>query len=83
MILKMEASCSSSGSAANDRTEGVRIATFHQWKYSHYFVVVEERGKNMQTCCTLCSDSTKPLSCARNTTNYEIDHSIVRQVANS
>ena len=69
MILKMEASCSSSGSAANDKTEGVRTATFHQWKYSHYFVVVEEGDKNMQARCTLCSDSSKPLSCARNTTS--------------
>ena len=43
----MEASCSSSGRAANDRTEGVRITTFHPWKYSHYFVVVEEGDKNM------------------------------------
>ena len=41
----MEVSCSSSGNVANDRTEGVRIVTFHQWKYSLYVVVVEEGDK--------------------------------------
>ena len=67
VILKMEASCLSSGSASNDRTEG--IVTFHQWKYSHYIMVVEEGDKNMRARCTLCSDSSKPLSCARNTSS--------------
>ena len=55
MILRLKASCSSSGRAANDRTEGVRITTFHPWEYSHYFVVVEEGDKNMRACS--CSHS--------------------------
>ena len=49
--------------------QGVKVATFHQWKYSHYFVVVDESEKNMRARCTLCSPSSKPLSCARNTTS--------------
>ena len=49
----MEASCSSSGSAASDRTEGVRIATFRQRKCSHYFVVVEEGDKKCQLVLVL------------------------------
>ena len=49
--------------------QGVKVATFHQWKYSHYFVVVDESEKNMRARCTLCSPSSKPLSCARNITS--------------
>ena len=49
--------------------QGVKVATFHQWKYSHYFVVVDESEKNMRARCTLCSPSSKPLLCARNTTS--------------
>ena len=60
---------SSSGAGPSGRTEGVRIATFYQWKYSHYFVVVDEGEKNLHARCTLCSASSKPLSCARNTTS--------------
>ncbi|XP_065893472.1 uncharacterized protein [Dysidea avara] len=44
-------------------------ATLYHWKYSHYFEVVEEGDKNIRACCTLCSASAKPLSCARNTTS--------------
>ena len=68
----MELSSTSSGSGLSGpsgRTERVRIAMFHQWKYSHYFVVVDEGEKNMRARCTLCSASSKPLSCARNTTS--------------
>jgi len=53
---------------------GAKTATFYQWKYSHYFTVVEdlEGTKNMHAQCRLCSPSSKPLSCARNTTlNYK------------
>ena len=48
---------------------GVNVATFHQWKYSRYFVIVDKSEKNMRARCTLCSPSSKPLSCARNTTS--------------
>ena len=34
---------------------GVKVANFHQWKYSHYFVVIDESEKNMRARCTLCS----------------------------
>ena len=43
-------------------------ATFHSWKYSHYFKVVEEGSKNIRVRCTLCP-GTKTLSSARNTTS--------------
>ena len=43
--------------------------TFYGWKYSHYFVVVEENEKNLQARCTLCALSKTPLSTARNTTS--------------
>ena len=65
----MEAGDTPSGSGLSGRTKRVRIATFHQWKYSHYFVVVDEGEKNMRARCKLCSASSKPLSCARNTTS--------------
>ena len=85
----MEAGDAPSGSGLSGpsgRTEGVRIATFHQWKYSHYFAVVDEREKNMRTRCTLCSASSKPLSCARNTTSnfkkhLETVHKTVKLIA--
>ena len=48
---------------------GVKEATFYNWKYRQYFKVVEEGDKNLRARCTLCSDSAKPLSCARNTTS--------------
>ena len=44
-------------------------ATFHGWKYSHYFLVVEENEKNLRAKCTLCGPSKKPLSTAHNTTS--------------
>ena len=47
-------------------SQGVKVATFHQWKYNHYFMAIDESQKNMQACCTFCSPSSKPLSCARN-----------------
>ena len=43
-------------------------ATFYGWKYSHYFVVVEEIDKTLRARCTLCPAHKKPLSTARNTT---------------
>ena len=48
---------------------GVKKATFYHWKYRHYFEVVDEGDKNLKAHCTLCSPSSKPLSCARNTTS--------------
>ena len=48
---------------------GVKEATFYHWKYRHYFEVVDESDKNLKVCCTLCSPSSKPLCCARNTTS--------------
>ena len=41
-VGEMEAS--SSTVTAN---QGVKTATFYGWKYSHYFVVVEESDKNL------------------------------------
>ena len=37
---------SRSGAGPSGRTEVVRIAMFYQWKFSHYFVVADEREKN-------------------------------------
>ena len=48
---------------------GVKEATFYHWKYRHYFEVVDEGDKNLKARCNLCSPSSKPLSCARNTTS--------------
>ena len=31
--------------------------TFYGWKYKHYFVVVEEKKKNLKARCTLCAPS--------------------------
>ena len=31
-----------------------RSPTFYEWKYSHYFVVVEDNDKNLWARCTLC-----------------------------
>lgn len=66
-IIEAIQSCSSSVNS----TLGVKTATFYQWKYNHYFTVVEdlEGAKNMRARCTLCSPSSKPLSCAKNTTS--------------
>ena len=69
VLVKEETGPTSSGSISQGETEGVKTATFYQWKYSHYFVVVEEGVKNMQASCTLCAASRKPLSSARNTTS--------------
>ena len=82
----MEAGDPPSASGLSGRTEGVKIATVHQWNYSHYFVVVDEGEKNMRARCTLCSASSKPLSCARNTTSnfkkyLETVHKTVKLVA--
>jgi len=49
--------------------QGVKTATFYDWKYSHYFIVVEESDKNLQARCILCTPSQKTLSSARNTTS--------------
>ena len=43
-------------------------ATFHGWKYKHYFILLSEDEKNLKVRCTLCSGN-KTLSCARNTTS--------------
>ena len=58
----------SSSSNSKGASQGVRVAIFYHWKYSHYFEVVDEGDKNLKARCTLCSASAKPLSCARNTT---------------
>ena len=78
----MEVSSAPNGSGLS----GPSGTTFHQWKYSHYFVVVDEGEKNMRARCTLCSASSKPLSCARNTTSsfkkhLETVHKTVKLVA--
>ena len=69
VMVEEESGPTSSGNVNQGETQGVRTATFFQWKYSHYFTVVEEGVKNMRMCCTLCSPSSKPLSSARNTTS--------------
>ena len=43
-------------------------ATFHGWKYKHYFVLLSENDKNLKVYCTLCSGN-ETLLCARNTTS--------------
>ena len=43
-------------------------ATFHGWRFKHYFKIVEEGDKNIQVRCTLCPGN-KTLSSARNTTS--------------
>ena len=48
--------------------EGSSTATFHKWKFSHYFVIVNEGEKNLRVRCTLCPGN-KTLSCTRNTTS--------------
>ena len=66
--------CETSGSTSSKASQGVRVATFYQWKYHHNFKVVEEGEKNLKARCTLCSASAKPLSCARNTTSNFLDN---------
>jgi len=52
------------------------MATFYQWKYQHYFTIVEdsESAKNIRARCTLYSPSSKPLSFARNSTSNVKKH---------
>ena len=69
VLVEEESGPTSSGNISEREIEGVKTATFYQWKYSHYFVVVEEGVKNMRARCTLCAPSRKPLSSARNTTS--------------
>ena len=69
VLVEEESGPTSSGSINHREIEGVKTATFYQWKYSHYFIVVEEGVKNMRAHCTLCAASSKPLSSARNTTS--------------
>ena len=62
-------SSSSHGSSGEVASIGnISIATFHGWKYKHYFVLLSEDDKNLKVCYTLCSRN-KTLSCARNTTS--------------
>ena len=62
---------------------GVKEAKFYKWKYRRYFEVVEERDKNLRVCCTLCSASVKPLSCARNIiSNFKKHLDSVHKTAN-
>ena len=69
VLVEEESGPTSSGSINYREIEGVKTTTFYQWKYSHYFIVVEEGVKNMRVRCTLCAASSKPLSSARNTTS--------------
>ena len=69
VLVKEESGPTSGGSVNHREIEGVKTATFYQWKYSHYFIVVKEGVKNMRARCTLCAASSKPLSSARNTTS--------------
>ena len=62
-------SSSSYGSSGEVASIGdTSTATFHGWKYKHYFVLLSENDKNLKVRCTLCSGN-KTLSCARNTTS--------------
>jgi len=45
----------------------VKQATFHKWKFRHYFAVVE-------VWCKLCAPSNKTLSSACNTTSNLMKH---------
>ena len=53
------------GSSSNN--EAI-TATFHGWKYNHYFKVIEDGTKNIRLCCTSCPGN-KTLFSARNTTS--------------
>ena len=57
----------SDGSTVSRGNRGEKEATFYHWKHRHYFEVVDEGDKNLKGHCTLCSPSSKLLSCARNT----------------
>ena len=59
----------SNSSIVSRGSRGAKEATFYHWKYKHYFEVVHEGDKNLNAHCTLCSPSSKPLSCARSTTS--------------
>lgn len=65
MVVEEGGGSTSSGST-NHKIPGeiqcIKTAAFYQWKYSYYFVVVEEGVKNTQARCTLCAPSNKPLS---------------------
>jgi len=47
VVVEEESGPTSCGNANQGEIEGVKTATFYQWKYSHYFTVVEEGVKNM------------------------------------
>ena len=53
VVVEEESGPTSSGNASQGEMQGVRTATFYQWKYSHYFTVVEEGVKNMRVRCML------------------------------
>ena len=55
-------------SSGNSEQDLQPCATFHKWKYSHYFVITEEGEKNIRARCKLCVGN-KTLSCACNTTS--------------
>ena len=62
-------SSSSHGSSGEVASIGnTSTATFHGWKYKHYFVLLSENDKNLKVRCTLCSGN-KTLSCTRNTSS--------------
>ena len=63
-------SSSSHGSSGEVASIGsTSIATFHGWKYKHYFILLSEDEKNLKVCCTLCSgNKTLSYAIARNTT---------------
>ena len=42
VIVEEESGLTSSGNAKQGEIQGVKTATFYQWKYIYYFTVVEE-----------------------------------------
>ena len=74
MAVEEESGPTSSGSANQGKIQGIKTATFYQWKYIHYFTVVDKGVKNMWVRCTLQSPSSKPFSSARNTSSYFKKH---------
>ena len=60
--------------------------TFEKWKYSHYFELIENKGRNVSVRCTLCPGQKLLKSTAVNTTanftkHLNSQHANVRLVA--
>ena len=56
----LNSSHGSSGEVAS--IENTSTATFHGWKYKHYFILLSENDKNLKVRYTLCSGN-KTLVC--------------------